>query len=147
MTAFRTLVALSVAALATACASPGSTNTAPASPEMGNADAPMSMAAMDPRMKTMHDMHQKMMGAKTPAERQALMADHMKAMQDGMAMMKEMHGKQGMSGMSGMTSMGDGPVMQAELAKRRQMMTDHMAMMQMMTDMMSDRMPPAPAAK
>jgi len=147
MTAFRTLIALSVAALATACASPGSTNTAPASPGMGNADAPMSMAAMDPRMKTMHDMHQKMMGAKTPAERQALMADHMKAMQDGMAMMKEMHGKQGMSGMSGMTSMGDGPVMQAEMAKRRQMMTDHMAMMQMMTDMMSDRMPPAPAAK
>lgn len=144
MTAFRTLIALSVAALATACASPGSTNTAPASPGMGNADAPMSMAAMDPRMKTMHDMHQKMMGAKTPVERQALMADHMKAMQDGMAMMKEMHGKQGMSGM---TSMGDGPVMQAEMAKRRQMMTDHMAMMQMMTDMMSDRMPPATAAK
>jgi hypothetical protein len=59
-------------------------------------------------------------------------------------MMKEMHGTQGMSGM---TRMGDGPVMQAEMVKRRQMMTEHMAMMQMMTDMMSDRMPPAPAAK
>ena len=140
MTAFRTLIALSVAALATACASPGSTNTAPASPGMGNADAPMSMAAMDPRMKTMHDMHQKMMSAKTPAERQALMADHMKAMQGGMAMMKEMHG---MKGMSGMTSMGDGQVMQGDMNRRRQMMTDHMAMMQMMMDMMSDRMPPA----
>ncbi len=59
-------------------------------------------------------------------------------------MMKEMHGTQGMSGM---TSMGDGEVMQAAMAKRRQMMTDHMAMMQMMMDMMSERMPPAPAAK
>jgi hypothetical protein len=111
---------------------------------MGSAGAPMSMAAMDTRMKTMHEMHEKMMSAKTPAERQALMADHMKAMQGGMTMMKEMHG---MQGMSGMTSMGDGPVMQAEMAKRRQLMTDHMAMMQMMMDMMSDRMPPAPAAK
>ena len=42
-------------------------------------------------------MHQKMMNAKTPAERQALMADHMKAMQGGMAMMKEMHGMGGMA--------------------------------------------------
>ncbi len=144
MTAFRTLIALSVAALATACASPGNPNAAPTSPGMGNSDAPMPMADMDPRMKTMHEMHQKMMGAKTPAERQALMADHMRAMQGGMTMMKEMHG---MQGMSGMTSMGDGPVMQAEMAKRRQMMTDHMAMMQMMTDMMADRIPPAPASK
>ena len=104
----------------------------------------MSMAAMDPRMKTMHDMHQKMMGAKTPAERQALMADHMKAMQGGMAMMKEMHG---MKGMSGMTSMGDGQVMQGDMNRRRQMMTDHMAMMQMMMDMMSDRMAPAAATQ
>jgi hypothetical protein len=144
MTAFRTLIALSVAALATACASPGNPNAAPTSPGMGSADAPMSMAAMDPRMKTMHDMHQKMMGAKTPAERQALMADHMKAMQDGMSMMKELHGTQGMSAM---TNMSDGPAMQAQMATRRQMMADHMAMMQMMTDMMSDRMPPAAASK
>ena len=104
----------------------------------------MPMASMDPRMKTMHEMHQKMMAAKTPAERQAMMAEHMKAMQGGMAMMKEMHGRQGMSGM---TSMGDGPVMQAEMAKRSQMMTEQMAMMQMMMDMMSERMPPAPTAK
>ena len=58
------------------------------------------MAAMEPRMKAMQEMHQKMMNAKTPAERQALMADHMKAMQGGMAMM------QGMSPMGGMGAMG-----------------------------------------
>ena len=80
-------------------------------------------------MKAMQDRHQKMMGAKTPEERQAMMAEHMKAMQGGMAMMREMHG-----GMQGM-------------AKRHQMMTDHMATMQMMMDMTTDRMPSAPAVQ
>ena len=51
---------------------------------------------MQDRMKAMREMHDKMMNAKTPAERQALMADHMKSMQDGMGMMK------GMAGMAGM---------------------------------------------
>ena len=41
-------------------------------------------------MKMMQEMHQKMMAAKTPQERQALMAEHMKAMQDGLSMMCEM---------------------------------------------------------
>jgi hypothetical protein len=107
---------------------------------------------MEPRMKTMQEMHQKMMNAKTPAERQALMAEHMKAMQGGMAMMKEMHGMHGMGaaggkapmpGMAGMGGMADGKGMPADMAKRQQMMADHMAMMQMMMDMMMDRMPPA----
>jgi hypothetical protein len=113
------------------------------------------MATMEPRMKAMQEMHQKMMNAKTPAERQALMADHMKAMQGGMAMMKEMHGMHGMGaaggkapmpgmgGMGGMGGMADGKGMPADMAARHQMMADHMAMMQMMMDMMMDRMPPA----
>ena len=42
------------------------------------------------QMKQMQEMHQKMMAAKTPEERQALMAEHMKAMQGGMSMMCEM---------------------------------------------------------
>lgn len=151
---FRMLVALSVAALATACASPGATSSATASPGMAHMKkgSPDSMAAMDPRMKTMQEMHQKMKDAKTPAERQALMADHMKAMQGGMAMMKGMHGAGGMGAMGAMaspggaapmTGMGDGKGKPADMAKRHQMMADHMAMMQMMMDMMADRMPPA----
>lgn len=36
------------------------------------------MAAMDAQMKTMREMHTKMMNAKTAEERQALMAEHMK---------------------------------------------------------------------
>jgi len=42
---------------------------------------------MDEPMKSMQVMHDKMMAAKTPEERNALMSDQMKAMQDGMAMM------------------------------------------------------------
>ena len=164
MTTLRTIVAMSVAALATACANPGSMNAATPSARM----APMamggsaSMAASDPRMKAMQEMHQKMVDAKTPAERQALMADHMKAMQGGMAMMKEMHAMHagaGMGGMGGMGMMGSsgsaapmagmehGKGMPADMGKRHSMMADHMAMMQLMMDMMADRMPPASTGK
>lgn len=142
MTVIRTLISLSVATLVTACANPGAMNAAPASPGMSSMAAPMPLATMEPRMQAMQEMHQKMMAAKTPAERQALMADHMKAMQGGMAMMKGMQG-----GMQGMAGMGHGKGMPADMARRQQMMTDHMAMMQMMMDMMADRMPAAPASK
>ena len=85
MTAIRTLLALSAATLATACASPDAMNAAPAMP--------------------------------------------------------------GMSGMSGMAGMGDGKGTPADMAKRHQMMSDPMAMMQTMMDMMADRMPAEPASK
>jgi hypothetical protein len=161
MITLRTFVALSVAALATACANPGTTNVASPSAstppmEMGAAG---TMAASDSRMKAMQEMHQKMVNASTSAERQALMADHMKAMQGGMAMMKEMHSMHGAGGMGGMGMMGSsgsaapmagmdhGKGMPADMAKRHQMMADHMAMMQMMMDMMADRMPPPSTVK
>jgi len=57
------------------------------------------------QMKTMQGMHQKMMAAKTPEERQALMAEHMKAMQGGVSMMCEMGGGTGASGNSGSADM------------------------------------------
>jgi hypothetical protein len=68
-------------------------------------------------MQNMQAMHEKMTAAKTPAERQALMADHMKAMQEGMDAMQHMGGKD--SGSMGMMRM------------RMDMMT---MMMQMMMD-------------
>jgi hypothetical protein len=80
MHAIRTLVALSVVTLATACASPGYTHAT--SPSAGTApmstDAPESMDAMEPRMK---------------------------AMQGGMYMMKEMHAMRAGSGKGGMGMM------------------------------------------
>lgn len=53
----------------------------------------------DPMMKRMHDMHKKMMDAKTPEERQALMDQHMKLMQEGMQTMKGMGQKSGQQSM------------------------------------------------
>ena len=46
-------------------------------------------------MKSMKEMHAKMMAAKTFEEGQALMGEHMKAMQDGMSMMGQMKGEKG----------------------------------------------------
>ena len=88
MIAIRTLIALSAATLATACASPDAMNAAPSMPAMS-----------------------------------------------------------GMAGMAGMAGMGDGKGTPADMAKRHQMMSDPMAMMQTMMDMMADRMPAAPASK
>ena len=89
------------------------------------------MARMDTQMKAMSGMHDKMMLAKTPEERSALMAEHMKTMQDGMSMMKEMPpgGKGGMKG---------------EMGANHQMMEKRMDMMQSMMQLMMDRMPAAP---
>ena len=151
MSAFTTLTAAAALVLLTACASPGGTAGATSAkadehaghhPEASAAVPAASMPAMQERMKAMREMHDKMMNAKTPAERQALMADHMKTMQDGMDMMK------GMGGMGAMgAGMGDGKGMPAEMAKRHQMMEGRMEMMQMMMEMMMQRLPNPPSAR
>jgi hypothetical protein len=91
------------------------------------------MAAMDSKMKAMHEMHEmheKMMSAKTPEERNALMAQHMKTMQAGMAAM----------------SMKDQKPMPGNMKMRQQMMEKRMDMMETMMQMMMDGMSP-PAVK
>lgn len=93
------------------------------------------MAAMDRKMKAMAEMHQKMMAAKTPEEKKALMAEHMKTMQEGMKMMGMMGG--GMGGMAGMQ--GNKPMPDA-MGQHHQMMEKRMAMMESMMQMMMDRM-------
>ena len=105
------------------------------------AKSPARDADMSAKMKAMQDMHQKMMDAKTPEERQALMGEHMKAMQDGMGMMKQMSGKGG--GAAGMKGMPADPKARMEAMEQR------MNMMQTMMEMMVDRMPatPAPGSK
>ena len=109
---------------------------------MGSASAspmatPDQMGKMDAQMKNMKAMHDKMMAATTPEERSKLMAEHMKSMQDGMAMMEGMSGA-GMGGMKGMQGMG------GDMAARHQTMEKRMEMMQTMMKMMMDRMPAAP---
>ena len=143
MTPLRTLVALSVVALAGACASPGSASAPPPSSAVADASAAAPMPPMEPRMKAMQEMHQKMMNAKTPEERNALIADHMKAMQGGMSMMNGMGSMDGKGAMEGMGAMADAKSMPADMAKHHKMMEQRMTTMQMMMDMMMDRMPPA----
>ena len=95
------------------------------------------MARMDSQMQAMQAMHDKMMAATTPEARNALMAEHMKTMKDGMGMMKSMGGK-GMGGMS------DPKAKPADMAQRQQMMEQRMDMIQSMMEMMVDRLPPSP---
>ena len=137
-------------------------NTAPSMP-MGSASAQgmgapgqmgkMDMGKMDAQMKKMREMHEKMAAAKTPDERNKLMAEHMKTMQDGMQMMGGM-GTGGMGGMAGGgmggagmggAGMGGNSGTPGDMAARQQMMEKHMEMMQSMMQMMMDRMPAAPA--
>jgi hypothetical protein len=109
------------------------------------------MAAMDSQMKTMREMHEKMMAAKTPEERKALMADHMKAMQDGMSMMGKMDSMGAMTGMGdtkGMGGMGANAKkggMSMDMMGHHEMMEKRMEMMTSMMQMMMDRLPPPSA--
>ena len=110
---------------------PAGAASAPASKAMPGKARP-DMARMDSQMKAMHEMHDKMMATKTPAERDALTVEHMKIMQDSMTM------KNGMSP-------GDMGGMKGEMAARHQAMEARMEMMQATMQMMMDRLPAAPA--
>lgn len=142
MTTFRFIpmaLVISVASTLMAC------NTAPSMPMMPMAMAaspgtppPDHLAHMDTQTKSMQAMHEKMMATKTPQERNALMADHMKSMQDGMKMMEGM-ASPGMKGVSGMAGVS------GDMSAHHAMMEKRMAMMQTMMKMMMDRMPAASA--
>lgn len=138
MTHFRFIplaLVISVASTLIAC------KTAPVMPmsaAMASDAAPGNMARMDAQMKTMQEMHKKMMGAKTPEERSKLMAEHMKVMQDSMAMMGGMSGT-AMGDMKGMQGMG------GDMSAHHPMMEKRMEMMHSMMQMMMDQMPAAPA--
>ena len=148
MTTFRFIpmaLVISVASTLMAC------NTAPSMPMMPMAMAaspgtppPDHLAHMDTQTKSMQAMDEKMMAAKTPEERNSLMAEHMKSMQDGMKMMDGM-ASPGMKGMSGMSSMSGMSGMSGDMSAHHAMMEKRMAMMQTMMKMMMDRMPASPA--
>ena len=93
-----------------------------------------TMPGYTEQMKAMQGMHDKMLAAKTPEERNALMTEHMNLMQNGMGMMGQMRGG----------AMASKP---SDMAACQGMMDPRMEMMQSMMQMMMDRMPPAPAMK
>ena len=117
------------------------------------ATTPPAPDAFDRQMKAMQEMHKKMQAAKTPAERSALMDEHMKLMQSGTAMMGA--GNSGGTGMgmmqqgaqakpaapaaSGNSGMGGGMMgMHAQMQRR-------IAMMEQMMQMMVDRQAAMPS--
>jgi len=105
------------------------------------------MAMTDMQMKSMRDMHEKTVRARSPEVLNALKSEHAKLMHDGMAPLVGM-GPDGMSGMKGMHGMGampSGAPTLGDMASRQEMMEKHMAMKQSMMQMMMGRMPPAPA--
>ena len=117
------------------------------------ATTPPTPDAFDRQIKAMQEMHKKMQAAKTPAERSALMDEHMKLLQSGMTMMGA--GNSGGMGMgmmqqgaqakpaapaaSGNSGMGGGMMgMHAQMERR-------MAMMEQMMQMMVDRQAAMPS--
>ena len=120
-------------------------------PDMG---AKVPPQAVQKQMQAMKAMHEKMMNAKTPEERSALMAEHMQTMRDGMGMMQKMGKSGSMSGMGGMSGMGapkGGKAMACDMHESHRMMGMRMEMMESMMQMMMDRMqlhaPVPPAGK
>ena len=94
---------------------------------------PPSAANMEMQMQKMRTMHDKMMAAKTPQERQKLMAEQMQSMQDGMAMMQSMDKDMMAKGMMPCQGMGAGA------ADAKTMMEQRMKMMDMMQQMMGQQ--------
>ena len=119
------------------------------------------MAAMEKQLQAMKAMREKLAAAKTPEERRAVMAEHMKTMHDSMAMVDMMRSPTGLGGMGMMSAasappgasspaqaMNQGmpaapggmmPMMEA-MHHRHQMMEKRMEMMESMMRMMMDRM-------
>ena len=100
-----------------------------------------ALSGMDARMKDMQVMQEKMMAARTPAERSALMPEHMQSMRDGMAMMD----KTGGMGMNMGMKKDGGAVGGMDMKKSggagmsHEMMEKRMDMMQQMMKMMMER--------
>ena len=119
---------------ASAPAASASMGGKPFKPKAATKSPAPTPAQMDAQMQAMREMHEKMMSARTPEERQALMADHMKAMRDGMAMMGQMQ--------------PDSAGADRGMPMHHEAMGKRLDMMQMMMQMMMDRDPAAaPSAK
>ena len=96
------------------------------------------MGQMDEHIKTMQALHDKMTTATSPEERQKVMDEQRKEMQDGMAMMSPMmQGGGMMGGMAGGTMGQKGKP--ADANTQMQMMQKRMDMMQMMMQTMLDQ--------
>lgn len=95
--------------------------------------------AFNRQLQAMEAMHQKILAARTPARRAALMDEQMKLMQSGMAMMAQMRSA-APAGAEGIPAMGDMMGMHMQMERR-------MAMTEQMIQLMMDRMSAPAGAK
>ena len=134
-------VAVSTALLLATGAPLAQDTKAPAPPTTLQTGSPTSMSGhmgdTDAHMKQMQGLHEKMMNAKTPAERQTVMEEQRKSMQAGMGMMHQMPGGDMMGGMGGSMMAQKGKP--ADMTTQMQMMQKRMDMMQMMMQSMIDQ--------
>jgi acetylornithine/succinyldiaminopimelate/putrescine aminotransferase len=115
---------------------PGAGAVAPAQP-IPSTTPGGDTAAMDAHIKQMQVLHDRMLAAKTPEERQAVMDEQRRAMQAGMGTMHQMRGGGMMGGMGGgMMGQKGRP---ADMPTQMQMMQKRMDMMQMMMQTMMDQ--------
>lgn len=111
---------------------PAGPASAPPRHDIGTPAGVTAMVRMNAQMRAMQVMHEKITAAKTPAERDALMPEHMKLMQEGMSMLR------GMTPAKSKSGAGNPGARQQILEKRIDMME---SMMQMLVDGM-----PAPSS-
>ncbi len=93
---------------------------------------------MQQRFQQMHTMMDQTTQAKTPAERQKLMAEHRQMMQEQMVAMRHMTGPAGMMGKNQGTGTMDPNARMQMMQRRMDMM--HQMMEQMMEQMMQQHM-------
>ena len=112
--------------------------TAAATQSASTMDMKGQMGQMDEHMKTMQALHDRMMGASPPEERQKVMDEQRKEMQQCMATMSPMMQGGAMSGGtgSGMVAQKSTP---ADSNAQMQMMQKRMDMMQVMMQTMMDQ--------
>lgn len=95
------LIVLTATAMAAQAAAPEPAPAADDPHHTQSAPAASTTKDINVQLQHMRQMHDRMLAAKTPAERQALMAEYRQVMGTGMMMMQQMYGKSGQSGKPG----------------------------------------------
>lgn len=126
------------APLAQDAKAPASTSSATATQPRSPANTSSQMGQMEEHMKKMQTLHDRMMNATTPEERQKVMDEQRKEMQGSMAMMGQMMHGSGTTGAMGTGMMGQ-QGKPADTGAQLQMMQKRMDMMQMMMQTMMDQ--------
>ena len=139
----KTIISAALISVAMLTAPVAGAQDSKAAPGAAASDATKSSSVqIDEHMKKMQALHERMMRASSPEERQKLREEARKEMQEGMTMMGPMMQGGGAGSMGrgpmggGMTAPKAGP---ADATARMQMMEKRMDMMQMMMQMMMDQ--------